>query len=368
MSQGKSNVDGYIHQVSSMNTAKSGSRYFDFVIQENEEERRVVCFSPDKRSTLKTKQESRLPVRLVNLSPQKRRYDPDTTEYTMNKYSRIEEPKNLSFEWKSPSGYESDKVCPVAEIISKVNSGESVTVAGKVIFKSETETVFPARQNKELTKCDLILGDSTSAIVVTIWEDQIADIQEGGSYCFSGLRVNFFNRKYLNVVKSTRFQSLEKEIELPAEVFASAEALKPKPKSTNCFSGSIVGVDCTRSFICVNCKVRIKEEKISDGAFVRCGGCNWDMLKATTKALLTTSLIISTDDGDNAGRYLCTMEALKSLFEGLENISEKDVSKLDADLITETLLLVGTVEFSVCSEERIIKDMRKACESSESSS
>ena len=67
----KSNVDGYIHNVSAINTAKSGNYYFDFTIQENEEQRRVVCFSPEKRSTLKTKEERKLPVRLVNVSPQK---------------------------------------------------------------------------------------------------------------------------------------------------------------------------------------------------------------------------------------------------------------------------------------------------------
>ena len=83
--------------VSAINTAKSGNRYFDFTIQENEEQRRVVCFSPEKGSTLKMKEERKLPVRLVNVSPQKRRYEPDSTEYTMGKYSRVEEPKNLSF-------------------------------------------------------------------------------------------------------------------------------------------------------------------------------------------------------------------------------------------------------------------------------
>lgn len=41
MSQGttKSDVDGYVHNVSEINTAKSGNRYFDFTIQDNENER-----------------------------------------------------------------------------------------------------------------------------------------------------------------------------------------------------------------------------------------------------------------------------------------------------------------------------------------
>ena len=66
--------------------------------------------------------------------------------------------------------------------------------------------------------------------------------------------MNLFNRKYLNVVNSTRFQSLDEDIQLPLEVRTAAEALKSKPKSTINFTGTIVGVDVTRSFICVNCK------------------------------------------------------------------------------------------------------------------
>ena len=363
----KSNVDGYIHNISPINTAKSGNRYFDFTIQENEEERRVVCFSPEKISTLKTKEERKLSVRLVNVSPQKRRYEPDSTEYTMGKYSRVEEPKNLSFEWKTcNSGHESNTVLSVEEVISSVNSGETVTVKGKVLFKSQTQTVFSGRQNKELKKCDVILADASSPVVVTVWEDKISEIQEGGSYLVVESRVNFFNQKYLNVTKNTRLQSIEENLELPAEILTAAEALKLKPKSTNHFVGIILGVDVTRSFICVNCKLRIKEENVGAGAVVKCGLCNINMLKLTTKALVTASLLVGTDSGEHAGRYLCPMEALTSFFQECENITEKDVSKLSADLITETLLLVGTVEFRVLAEKKIIQGMKKTLNSSNS--
>ena len=270
--------------VSAINTAKSGNRYFDFTIQENEEQRRVVCFSPEKRSTLKTKEERKLPVRLVNVSPQKRRYEPDSTEYTMGKYSRVEEPKNLSFEWKiCSSGHESNSVLSVEEIVSSVNSGEIVTVKGKVLFKSQTETVFSARQNKELKKCYVILANNSSPIIVTVWEDKIAEIQEGVSYLVVESRVNFFDRKYLNVTQNTRLHSLEENLELPVEILSAAEALKPKPKSTNHFIGTIIGVDVSRSFVCVNCKLRIKEENVGARAVVKCGVCNINMLKLTTQ-------------------------------------------------------------------------------------
>ena len=50
--KGKVNVDGYVHAVCELKilqTGKRASRYFDFKVQEREETKRVICFSPDKR-------------------------------------------------------------------------------------------------------------------------------------------------------------------------------------------------------------------------------------------------------------------------------------------------------------------------------
>ena len=66
--QGKVNVDGYVHDVSEVKipqTGNRGSRYFDFKVQEEEETKRVICFSPDKRDQLKEKGNSKTPVTLI---------------------------------------------------------------------------------------------------------------------------------------------------------------------------------------------------------------------------------------------------------------------------------------------------------------
>ena len=119
------------------------------------------------------------------------------------------------------------------------------------------------------------------------------------------------------MTQNTRLHSLEENLELHVEILTAAEALKPKPKSTNHFIGTIIGADVSRSFVCVNCKLRIKEENVGAGAVVKCGVCNINMLKLTTKALVTASLILGTDSGEHAGRYLCPMEVLGILFSGM---------------------------------------------------
>ena len=58
----------------------------------------------------------------------------------MGKYSRIQDQKNLSFQWKSGPAQAPDTVFSVDEVISTINSGGNVSVKGKVLFKSQIET------------------------------------------------------------------------------------------------------------------------------------------------------------------------------------------------------------------------------------
>ena len=72
------NVDGYIHAVSEVKSSASGVRYFDFKIQEKDEKRRAICFSPEKRDAIKEKEECKSPVQLLHVSPQKQKFEPDS--------------------------------------------------------------------------------------------------------------------------------------------------------------------------------------------------------------------------------------------------------------------------------------------------
>lgn len=178
-------IEGYIHKVSPIKVPSSGSRYFDFKVQERDESRRVVCFIPDKLDEVKEKQDSKAAVRLLSLSPQKRKYEPDSTEYRFNNYSKVIATKNLSFPWKDISGELSN--ASVKKILDDSMNGDIVSVKAKVVSKSDVYTVYSHKMKKELRKCDLIIVDSTSAIPVTLWEDMIDKVEQEKSYLFGEL-------------------------------------------------------------------------------------------------------------------------------------------------------------------------------------
>ena len=94
-------VQGYIHGVSDGKTPANpnSTRYFDFILQKGDKERRVVCFNANKHDEVKQQEKSKLPVHLSNMSLQKRRYG-EGMEYKMNKFSRLTLAKNLPVQWK----------------------------------------------------------------------------------------------------------------------------------------------------------------------------------------------------------------------------------------------------------------------------
>ena len=83
------NVDSYTHAVSEVKSSASEVRYFDFKIQEKDE----------KRDAIKEKEECKLPVQLLNVSPQKRKFEPDSTEYKLTNQSKIMVTKNLNYDF-----------------------------------------------------------------------------------------------------------------------------------------------------------------------------------------------------------------------------------------------------------------------------
>ena len=87
---------------------------------------------------------AKLPTSLTSITPQKRRYC-DGVEYKMNKYSRIEQAKNLAFQWKASNTDQSE----ITQILQSAPNGQSVGLKAKVLFKGDKETVYSKHVKKK---------------------------------------------------------------------------------------------------------------------------------------------------------------------------------------------------------------------------
>lgn len=135
---------------------------------------------------MKKKENSKSAVHLTSVSPQKRKYEPDTTEYRLNNYSKVMVTKNLSFLWNNITGRLSN--ASVKKILDNSMNGDIVSVKAKVVSKSLVDTVYSHNIRKQLRKCKLVIVNSTTAILLTVWEDMIDKVENGKSYLFSELQ------------------------------------------------------------------------------------------------------------------------------------------------------------------------------------
>ena len=244
----KRDVEGFIHQVSEVKIPASGSRYFDFTLQERDEKHRVVCFHPDKRDDLKQKEESKSPVRILNVSPQKRKFQPDSVEYKLERFSKVQVTKNLSFAWKDQSSVEAT----IKNIMDSGKEGEMMSLRCKVLSKSERQIVFSHAFKRDLKKCQLVVADQTGAIPITIWEDMISQVDKDKSYIFSNLKVSFYRFKYLNAVKASKVQEIsDTSITVSEEICKAAAALAPKETESEDVSGKILAIDVNKVFVLI---------------------------------------------------------------------------------------------------------------------
>ena len=212
-------VNQYVHEVSNVLIGKTtGNRYFEFKLQETESQfTRVACFSPEKRHAIREKQESKQPIRLVNVSPQKRKYSPDSNEYTMGKYSKVMDGNNLCFPWKSFPQASTEPVS-LADGLSNNETGDIVCVKAKVYFMSEIQNVYSPIMKKELKKRELIIVDVTGSLHLCIWEDQMDEVKNDQFYLFTNVKVSFFKKTYLNCTKKCVITALEEKVEVPSEI------------------------------------------------------------------------------------------------------------------------------------------------------
>ena len=112
-----------------------------------------------------------------------------------------------------------------------------------------------------------------------------------------------------------------------------------------------------KSFICINCKSKTSD--IDEKSALKCVNCNLKMRKSDMICNSTANLIIKNENGENAGRYNCPHSAMQDIFHKISSADgytiDKDVSKLSADVMEDTLLNVPKLTFDVLSEEKVIK-------------
>lgn len=353
----KKDIEGFVHEVSDVKIPMGGSRYSDFTLQERDDSHRVACFYPEKREDLKEKEESKSPVHILNVSPQKRKFQPDTVKYKLEWFSKVQVTKNLAFPWKGQCTVEAT----VKIIMDSGKDGKMVWLRCRIMSKSESQRVFSHAFKKDLKKCQLVVADETGVISIMIWEDMISQVDKDKSYVFSNVKVSFFRFKYLNAVKASKVQEISDSSILVCEKISKAAAeLVPKETESEVISGKILATDVIKVYVCINCKSKISDYDKED-EFLKCHSCKLTMLKQRMSLVVSANIVIE-QDSESIGLFCSSGHVLSDMFMPISEtknykINETDATKLSKKMISETLLWIEQISFKVSKEERAVVSM-----------
>lgn len=114
---------------------------------------------------------------------------------------------------------------------------------------------------KNLTKCELIVADTTGAITIVLWESQIEEVEKDGCYFFKEVKLNCYSNKYLSCTKTSEIEKCH-NIEIPEQISTAAGSLKHSEKEWKRITGSVVGAEVRKSFICLSCKSKVADAQL----------------------------------------------------------------------------------------------------------
>lgn len=185
----------YIQNVSPVKVSQKGSQYFSFELQQRV--LKAVSFSPKKHKSVVVRQEE-------TGSPCKiSRFSPHATEENQN--TQITDALETTVEYSQhDQPREAPKLCTTKEL-NDIQVHESGSVRGYVVFGDQKAVPIPTK--KDLTKREGCLVDDEGIFRVTLWNDSIQSMAEGGFFEIQSMRLRQYQgEKYLSSASDTVFK------------------------------------------------------------------------------------------------------------------------------------------------------------------
>jgi DNA-directed RNA polymerase subunit RPC12/RpoP len=243
---------GYIHNVSPM---KKGI-FFECQLQTSTETVRAVCFSPKKRTAIVNYSENGTAVKV-----KKFRYETkyNSQDIVIDEHTTVDECKDITFEKKDLP--DTTKTIQIAHLKS-LSVGQLVTVKGKVISTKPVKNIKPT-----LTMREVYIVDTTGSIKLILWQEYVDNVQVGGTYNFSNVRLkkdSYTQELYINTAKN------EESIITISTPFQDTLAISQEGSNSN---------------ICIKCSKKLQDISMTTETTATCTHCNIHQKKSTCRKM-----------------------------------------------------------------------------------
>lgn len=99
---------------------------------------------------------------------------------------------------------------------------KKVDLIAKVIDKTNIREVTSKLDETKHTVCEVLIGDDTGTIYLTVWDEAISKIEIGKTYIFRNLFSSEFQKSMrLNIGRFGEFEETDQQIDVDLENFRS---------------------------------------------------------------------------------------------------------------------------------------------------
>ena len=275
---------------------------------------RVVGFEKRQRDQLAVQKDLKQPVELHNCVIQKQRRG-DGMEVVISGSTKISSPRK----YEQVAFRKPPEKCTVSQIKDKDDSELTILMI-KVLKVSTKQEVKPG-----LFKEDVMIGDKSGYIKITLWQNDMQKLELGKSYMIEYATIKSFNNvKYLSTPK-IGFNVT------PIDDIGEVKQLEDDPTNDRVENAIIFGVESIiHHKVCIKCQGNVDDLDGIIGTCCKCG-MTQRMDRCTTE--LSARLFISA--GPEAKEYMTAFKI------NMQKIMQDDTSiedMTDTDIKTQLLM------------------------------
>ena len=150
--------------------------------------------------------------------------------------------------------------CITIEHVEELPIFKKISITAKAVLVSDQEQVYNGK-----VKQDVKLADTTGSICLVLWESDVGKLQQGISYCFSGLVVR--NKNYISMHQDVTYEIVDDLNDIESD----DDTADPEKKQFEHASVvAVVQLDINRA--CLSCKRKVDES--SSAVLGRCTQCS----------------------------------------------------------------------------------------------
>ena len=189
---------------------------------------------------------------------------------------------------------------------------------------------------RNLNNCNLVVGDNTGAMVISLLEENIDKVSVDNSYCFHLVTAKSLYRKQLNSSRASTISTCDNVV-ISDKLSVIARGLVANDVSSESIVGRILAVSIKEVVHLHKCTSKILD--IPGQSVFKCLMC-------------ALAIILADIIGNNIGRFYCPNAVMQSFFAKLSDmqlfsIEEADLAELSVEMMEEIMLNLKNVKIEI---------------------